>query len=111
MRTRIDNLLAQAYPGERGKSLGAVVGELTSLLRGWAEYFRPGLRETLVKALGHWIRRRLRAYLWTRWSRPEGDGPQRSLRQRSGAKWQPSALPDDWFTRSAGVVLLVSFCQ
>jgi len=75
---------------ERGLALTAVAAELNSPLRGWAEYFRPGLRETLAKELDHWIRRRLRAYVWKQWSRPQGDGPQRSLRQRSEAKWQPA---------------------
>jgi RNA-directed DNA polymerase len=55
---------------DRGRSLEAVVGELNSLLRGWGGYFAPGLCETLAGTLDHWIRRRLRAYLWTLWKLP-----------------------------------------
>jgi RNA-directed DNA polymerase len=123
-RKRVRELTAR----DRGKSLGAVVGELNGLLRGWAEYFRPGLRETLAGTLDHWIRRRLRAYLWTLWKLPRTKV--RNLKERGVAHrwamavgntrkgaWRLSkngtvcaALPDDWFTRSAGVVPLVSFC-
>lgn len=66
LRKKVRELTAR----DRGRSLGAVVGELNGLLRGWAEYFRPGLRETLAGTLDHWIRRRLRAYLWTLWKLP-----------------------------------------
>ena len=114
---------------DRGRSLEAVVGELNSLLRGWGGYFAPGLRETLAGALDHWIRRRLRAYVWTQWRLPMTRV--RNLAERGVARnwavavgntrkgaWRLSkngtvcaALPDDWFTRSAGVLPLVSFCQ
>ena len=59
---------------DRGRSLEAVVGELNSLLRGWGGYFRPGLGTTLAGKLDHWIRRRLRAYVWTQWGSPQGNG-------------------------------------
>jgi RNA-directed DNA polymerase len=114
---------------ERGRSLEAVIGELNSLLRGWAGYFRPGLAATLAGELDHWIRRRLRAYVWKQWKLPRTRI--RNLMERGTARrwavavgntrkgaWRLSkngtvcaALPDDWFTRSAGVILLGSFCQ
>jgi len=114
---------------DRGRSLAAVVGELNSLLRGWGGYFRPGLCGTLAGTLDHWIRRRLRAYVWTQWKLPR---PRVSnLMERGTARnwamavgntrkgaWRLSkngtvcaALPDDWFTRSAGVILIGSFCH
>ncbi|HQL49934.1 MAG TPA: hypothetical protein PLR91_01965 [Kiritimatiellia bacterium] len=87
-----------------------------------------GLAETAAGTLDHWIRRRLRAYLWTLWKLPRTKV--RNLEERGVARrwavavgntrkgaWRLSkngtvcaALPDDWFTRSAGVVPLVSFC-
>jgi RNA-directed DNA polymerase len=102
---------------------------LNSLLRGWAEYFRPGLAATLAGELDHWIRQRLRAYVWKQWKLPRTRV--RNLMERGTARrwavavgntrkgaWRLSkngtvcaALPDDWFTRSAGVILLGSFCQ
>ncbi len=44
---------------ERGRDLTTIIGELNSLLRGWAGYFRPGLAVTLAGELDHWIRQRL----------------------------------------------------
>jgi len=113
----------------RGRSLEAVVDELNSLLRGWGGYFRPGLGETLAGTLDHWIRRRLRAYVWTQWKLPRTRV--NNLMERGTARrwavavgntrkgaWRLSkngtvcaALPDDWFTRAAGVILLGSFCH
>jgi len=124
-RRRVREITAR----ERGRSLEAVIGELNSLLRGWAGYFRPGLAATLAGELDHWIRRRLRAYVWKQWKLPRTRI--RNLMERGTARrwavavgntrkgaWRLSkngtvcaALPDDWFTRSAGVILLGSFCQ
>jgi len=124
-RRRVRELTAR----DRGRSLAAVIGELNGLLRGWGGYFRPGLRETLAGKLDHWIRRRLRAYVWTQWKLPRTRV--RNLVERGTVKrwavavgntrkgaWRLSkngtvcaALPDDWFTRSAGVILLGSFCH
>ena len=80
-------------------------------------------------ASGNWIRRRLRAYVWKQWKLPRtrvrnlmAHGIARTWavmvgNTRKGA-WRLSkngtvcaALPDDWFTRSAGTILLGSFCQ
>ena len=125
LRKRVREITAR----ERGRSLEAVIGELNSLLRGWAEYFRPGLAATLAGELDHWIRQRLRAYVWKQWKLPRTRV--RNLMERGTARrwavavgntrkgaWRLSkngtvcaALPDDWFTRSAGVILLGSFCQ
>jgi len=124
-RKRVREITAR----ERGRSLAAVISELNGLLRGWAGYFRSGLNATLARTLDHWIRRRLRAYVWKQWKLPRTRV--RNLMQRGAARkwavmvgntrkgaWRLSkngtvcaALPDDWFTRSAGVLLLGSFCQ
>lgn len=123
-RERVRKITAR----ERGWSLAAVISELNSLLRGWAGYFRPGLSATLAGELDHWIRRRLRAYVWKQWKLPRtrvhnlmAHGIARTWavmvgNTRKGA-WRLSkngtvcaALPDDWFTRSAGAILLGSFC-
>jgi RNA-directed DNA polymerase len=124
-RKRVRGITAR----ERGRSLTAITGELNGLLKGWAEYFRPGLNATLSGELDHWIRRRLRAYVWKQWKLPRtrvrnlmarGTARRWALmvgNTRKGA-WHLSrngtvcaALPDEWFTRSAGVVLLESFCR
>jgi RNA-directed DNA polymerase len=119
-RRRVREMTAR----DRGRSLEALVGELNCLLRGWAGYFRPGLGATLAGELDHWIRRRLRAYVWTQWKLPRTRI--RNLMARGIARhwavmvgntrkgaWHMSkngtvcaALLDDWFTRSVGLVLL-----
>jgi RNA-directed DNA polymerase len=114
---------------ERGRELTAIIGELNSLLRGWAGYFRPGLGVTLAGELDHWIRQRLRAYVWKQWKLPRTRVQNLMARgiarhwavmvgnTRKGA-WRLSrngtvcaALPDEWFTRSAGTIQLVSLCR
>lgn len=113
---------------ERGVDLPRIVGELNSYLRGWAGYFRPGIAATLAGELDHWIRQRLRAYVWKQWKLPRTRV--RNLMARGVAQhwavlvgntrkgpWRMSrngtvcaALPDDWFTRLAGVLRLTTLC-
>jgi RNA-directed DNA polymerase len=113
---------------ERGQDLTRIVGELNSYVRGWAGYFRPGLSATLAETLDHWIRQRLRAYVWKQWKLPRTRV--RNLMARGIARhwammvgntrkgpWRLSrngtvcaALPDDWFTRFVGVLRLATLC-
>jgi RNA-directed DNA polymerase len=113
---------------EQGQPLTRIVGELNGYLRGWVGYFRPGLAVTLAGNLDHWIRQRLRAYVWKQWKLPRtrvGNLMARGVARywavlvgntRKGP-WRMSrngtvctALPDDWFTRSAGVLRLATLC-
>ncbi len=119
-RDRVRELTAR----KRGRSQAYVVAELNEFLRGWARYFEPGLRPTLARELDHWIRRRLRAYVWAQWKRPSARVRNLKARgvhhhwavmvgnTRKGA-WRLSrngtvcaALPDEYFTRSLGLILL-----
>ena len=52
---------------KRGRSLWHIVLELNAFLSGLVGYFGLGLSNTLAMKLDHWIRRRLRAYVWTQW--------------------------------------------
>ena len=47
-----------------GRSLGAVVGELSSYLGGWKGYFGFCETPSVLKKLDGWIRRRLRSLQW-----------------------------------------------
>ena len=109
---------------KRGRSPSFVVHELNEFLRGWEGYFGLGLSRTRAKELDHWIRRRLRAYVWTQWKRPKTRV--RNLKARGvyhkwarmvgntrKGPWRLSrngtlcaALPDAYFTRTLGLVLL-----
>jgi group II intron reverse transcriptase/maturase len=46
----------------RGRSLELVVSELTSVLRGWFNYFKHASCKRLLRNLDAWIRRKLRCY-------------------------------------------------
>ena len=79
-RQRVRQITARS----RGRSVEQVVSELKSYFRGWWQYF--GIAESLnrLAPLDHWVRRRLRALIWTQWkSRPEGDW-------LPGTKWNGS---------------------
>lgn len=52
-----------------GRSMAQVVGELTSYLRGWRNYFALAQTGGIFKALDRWIRRRLRALQLKHWQR------------------------------------------
>ena len=119
-RDRVREMTAR----KRGRSTSFVVNELNEFLRGWEGYFSLGLSRTLAKELNHWIRRRLRAYVWTQWKLPRTRV--RNLKARGvyhkwammvgntrKGPWRLSrngtlcaALPDEYFTRKLGLVLL-----
>ena len=113
---------------KRGRSQLQIVKELNEYLHGWNGYFKPGLPMTLAKELDHWIRRRLRAYVWKQWRLPrtkvrnlKARGIRHKWAMRVGntrkGEWRLSkngtlcaALPDSYFTRSLGLVLLGPTC-
>lgn len=119
-RERVRQITAR----KRGRSIAQIVQELNRYLRGWRAYFKPGLSVTLARQLDHWIRRRLRAYVWKQWKLPRTkvrNLKARGIRHkwamlvgntRKGA-WRLSkngtlcaALPDVYFTKSLGLILL-----
>lgn len=54
----------------RGRNLGRFIQEeLTPLLRGWMNHFRPAEVMGILGELDGWIRRRLRTILWRQWKR------------------------------------------
>jgi RNA-directed DNA polymerase len=56
-----------------GRSLSQVVKELSRYLIGWRGYFGFCETPSVLRELDQWIRRRLRAIVWTQWKR----GPNR----------------------------------
>jgi RNA-directed DNA polymerase len=53
----------------RGISLHQMVRDLAAYLLGWRAYFGFCQTPTVLQGLDHWIRRRLRAVVWTQWYR------------------------------------------
>lgn len=76
-RLRIDPLAAGRLKAKirvicrrgRGRSLKAVIEELTPLLRGWMNYFKLAAAKELTADLDGWIRRKLRCIWWRQWKR------------------------------------------
>jgi len=55
----------------RGWNVGRFIQKaLNPLLRGWLNYFRPGVSKAMLRPLDFWIRRRLRCLIWRQWKRP-----------------------------------------
>lgn len=99
----------------RGRSLTQVINELREYIRGWWNYFEIGESTNCLRHLGRWVRRRLRALIWTHWKKPATRV--RELRKRgvplrfaaktgnarkgpwrmSKAQWINAALPDTFF--------------
>ncbi len=55
----------------RGRNVSRFIREgLNPLLRGWLNYFRPGMSKRILRQLDFWIRRRMRCLIWRQWKRP-----------------------------------------
>jgi len=55
----------------RGRNVSRFIREgLNPLLRGWLNYFRPGVSKRILRQLDFWIRRRMRCLIWRQWKRP-----------------------------------------
>jgi RNA-directed DNA polymerase len=53
----------------RGRNLGAVIGELKPVIRGWVAYFRLAEVKGVFEELDGWVRRKLRCIVWRQWKR------------------------------------------
>jgi RNA-directed DNA polymerase len=53
----------------RGISVGRMVGQLSSYLRGWGGYFGLCQTPSVLRDLNSWIHRRLRCVQWKQWKR------------------------------------------
>jgi group II intron reverse transcriptase/maturase len=121
---RFKEKLRDLWRQGRGRSLAAVIGMLTPVLRGWVNYFQLAEVRNVFKVLDGWIRRRLRCLLWRQWKRPRTRA--RHLMQRgiaearactsagngrgpwwnAGASHMNAAFPKAFFDRMGLVSLL-----
>jgi group II intron reverse transcriptase/maturase len=53
----------------RGISVGTVLNNLKSYVRGWLGYYAIADMSTSMKELTEWVRRRIRMYIWKQWKR------------------------------------------
>jgi RNA-directed DNA polymerase len=53
----------------RGRSMSSRLLELRRYFQGWIGYFHYGLKQTQLKYLDKWVRRRIRACYWRQWYR------------------------------------------
>ena len=70
--TTVDRLkakLRESFRKGRGRSLTAIIEELTPLLRGWMNYFRLAEVKGVFEELDGWMRRKLRCVIWRQWKR------------------------------------------
>lgn len=67
---RVKERIKEIMRKGRGRSLPKVAGELTTLLRGWVNYFRLSQVKVAFEELDMWIRRKLRCILWRQWKKP-----------------------------------------
>ena len=51
------------------KGMDTTKSELNTVLRGWFNYFRLGIRKTLVTTVDGWTRRRIRQMYWKTWKK------------------------------------------
>jgi len=56
---------------KRGRTVQAVVQDLTLYLRGWVGYYGQTEWKGQLRDLDGWVRRRMRLYIWRAWKRPK----------------------------------------
>ncbi len=88
---RFKSRIREITKRHRGDSVGKIVNELNSYLRGWFAYYGIGSYKRFYDDLDGWIRRRMRAILLTQWKTPKNR--QRQLNRigewkRSGKRWE-----------------------
>jgi RNA-directed DNA polymerase len=64
---RFRSRIRQITRRNKGRSLLAIVEQLTRYLNGWKGYFRLAETSSIFRDLDSWIRRRLRSLYWKQW--------------------------------------------
>ena len=99
-------------PRNSGQNVEMQIGEVSQVMRGFANYFRIGQVKSLYKALMSWIRRRLRMKqmrAWKSWKAMHKQlrrlGYKGSFEKISMTRWRNAssklihmALPNEWFS-------------
>lgn len=68
-RIRFKNRIRQITRRNRGRSLGQILAELRTYMRGWMGYFGIVTSRSAIEKLDKWVRRRVRQYILKQWKR------------------------------------------
>jgi RNA-directed DNA polymerase len=71
---RLKDKLREQFRSGRGRNITTVIEELSTVLRGWVNYFKLCEVKTCFEELDQWIRRKLRCILWRQWKRARTRG-------------------------------------
>ena len=66
---RLKDKLREQFRKDRGRNIGKVIVELSTVLRGWVQYFKLCEVKNHFEELDQWLRRKLRCILWRQWKR------------------------------------------
>ncbi|MEA4866769.1 MAG: group II intron maturase-specific domain-containing protein [Sphaerochaeta sp.] len=83
---KLEDRIRMVTKRNRGVSIGTVIRELNSILRGWVGYFARSAIKEYLKGLMEWIRRRIRQYLWKQWK--SGKNRNHRIRQLGAEEWK-----------------------
>ena len=64
---RVERRIRKLTRRTRSDSIEQIIGELSSYLSGWTNYFGFCETSSILRDLDSWIRRRLRCLIWKRW--------------------------------------------
>ena len=67
---RLKDKVRAIFKASRGRKLKRTIDELSTLLRGWMQYFHLARVKKEFEELDRWIRRKLRCIQWKQWKRP-----------------------------------------
>jgi group II intron reverse transcriptase/maturase len=67
---RLKDKLRETFRKGRGRNIGKVIEELTTVLRGWQSYFKLAEVRNVFDLLDKWVRRKMRCIKWRQWKRP-----------------------------------------
>ena len=66
----LKDLIREVVRRGRGCKLSRVIGEMTTKLRGWGNYFKLSEVKVVFEELDSLIRRKLRNIIWRQWKKP-----------------------------------------
>jgi RNA-directed DNA polymerase len=66
---RLKDKLREIFRKGRGRNINKITEELSTVLRGWIQYFKLAEVKNTFEELDQWIRRKLRCIKWRQWKR------------------------------------------